>query len=143
MARRRPSARSRGRLGSGSLGEALEPDPPAAGRADGIAHLLPAIAVAVQLAVFEVDARASVTFGREANLNLAGPLEVGLDLPLEVDVPAEHEQRRRLVCENTRPLALASVGSAVVDAAAGTRLDNHLCERRVEDVMVRRPPARH
>ena len=64
------------------------------------------------------------------DLDLAGVVRVGLDLPLRADVPAEHHPVRRLVGEDPRPAALAAVGAAVVDVAADPRLEHGLGDRR-------------
>src|SRR5207237_2629115 len=83
----------------GALGEALEADLPTLGRADCVAHLLPALAVAVEVAVLELDARSARDFGHEAHLDLAGALRIGLELPLQADVPADDEAVGRFVHE--------------------------------------------
>src|SRR5207244_11447845 len=112
-------------------------------RADRGAHPRPAVAVALEVAVRELDAGPVGRLRDEADLYLARLLGVGLDLPVEVDVPAEDEPVRRLVGEHARPLALAAVDATVVDAPAGARLDHHLGELRLEDVVLGRPPRSH
>ena len=59
--------------------------------ADGVAHALPALAVAVEVAVFELDPGAVGGYGGEGDGDLAGLRGVGLQFPLRVDVPGEDE----------------------------------------------------
>src|SRR5438094_3511855 len=125
------------------LGEEPQAAGPAAGRPDGVAHLLPALAVAIEVPVLELDARAVGRLADEAQLDLARLVEVGLELPLRADVPADDEAVRRLVGEHARPAALAAVDAAVVDVAALARLEDHVGELPLDDVVVRRPPAAH
>src|SRR5215213_4934950 len=80
----------------------------------------------VELAVLELDPRAVRQLLEEAHLDLARPRRVGLDLPLRTDVPAEDHARGRLERDHARPVALAAVLAAVVDAPADTRLEHPL-----------------
>src|SRR5947209_9864496 len=130
-----------GRLRIEALGESLESDQPAVRRADGVTHPLPAVAVAVDVAVLELDACAVGAFGDETDLDLARPVRVRLDLPPQVDVPTEDDTVGRLVGEHPRPAAFAAVDATVVYVAAGARLEHHLGELCLEDVMLGRPPA--
>ena len=52
----------------------------------------------------------------------------------------KHDPVRRLVGEHPRPPALAAVDAAVDDVAADERLEHHLGQRRLEDVLVLVPP---
>src|SRR2546423_9007072 len=125
------------------VGEQPQPTGPAAGRADGVADLLPALAVPIEVAVLELDARAIGALADEAHLDLARLLEIGLELPLRADVPADDEAVGRLVGEHARPAALAAVDAAVVDVAALAALEDHLRELPLEDVVLGRPPGPH
>src|SRR2546423_15327735 len=108
------------------VGEQPQPTGPAARRADGVADLLPALAVAVEVAVLELDARAIGRLADEAHLDLARLLEIGLELPLRVDVPADDEPVGRLVDEHARPAALAAGDAAVVDVGGLARVEDPL-----------------
>ena len=93
--------------------------------------------------MLELHARAVGRLGDEAHLDLAGAVEIGLDLPLQVDVPAEHDALGRLVGQHARPAALAAVADDVVDVAADPRLEHHRGERGAlrEQVVVGIPPG--
>src|SRR5947208_12817680 len=60
--------------------ESLQVERPAAVAADGFARALPAFAVAVEIAVLELHPGSLRALGDETHLDLAGLLEVGLDL---------------------------------------------------------------
>src|SRR5579871_5957231 len=95
----------RGRFcGGGEPAEA-----PAVGRADGGEHLLPALAVTVDVPVLQRDAGGVRALGGEGDLDLARLREIGLDLPGGSDVPAEHDPVRRLVGQHAGPAALTAV----------------------------------
>ena len=128
---------------SSACGERTQADLPAAVRADCVAHALPAVAHAVEVAVFDLHAGAPRCFGDETHLDLAALRGIRLELPLHVDVPAEHDPMRGLVGEDPGPVALAAVGPDVVDVTALLGLEHHAGERRLEEVMFRRPPAAH
>ena len=64
---------------------------PAALAADGLARQLPALAVAIDVAVLKLDAGAIRRLGDESHFDFARLLGVGLDLPLRADVPADHD----------------------------------------------------
>src|SRR4029077_21079245 len=115
------------------LGEALQATLPAAGRADRAAHVLPALAVAVEAPVLELDPRALGPLGDEPHLDLARPGQVGLELPLRRDVPADHHAPAGLEAQHARPLALAAVDADVVDATARAELEDHLGQLTLED----------
>jgi hypothetical protein len=66
---------------------------------------------------------------------------VDLELPLEVDVPADHEPDRRLECEHARPAALAAVDATVIYVAPDAGLEDHPGELPLENVVVGVPPA--
>src|SRR5690242_14199787 len=73
----------------GGLRELGEAAAPAVGRADRVAHLLPPLAVTVEVAMLEHDERAPVALGREGDLELARLVRVELVLPRERDVPRD------------------------------------------------------
>src|SRR5580693_178373 len=73
------------------LRERTQPDLPAPVRADRVAHRLPAVAVAVDVTVLELDPRTRRAVGDEPDLYLTRPGRVGLDLPLHRDVPTEDD----------------------------------------------------
>src|SRR3954454_10562250 len=64
------------------VGEALQAAAPAARRAHGVAHALPAAAVPVDVAVLELHARALGALGDEADLDLTGLGRIRLGLPV-------------------------------------------------------------
>jgi MFS family permease len=125
-------------LGGDKLGEPLQVERPASLAPDPFADPFPAVAVAVDVAVLELHARALRCLGYEPHLDLARPLVVGLDLPLLIQVPAEDDPVRRLVGEHARPAALAAVDATVDDMAADTRLEHGLGELDSEDVVLGR-----
>src|SRR2546429_4926280 len=73
---------------------------------DAVADRLPAGTVPVEVAVLEVDPGAVRALGREPDLDLAGQVQVGLDLPLRADVPAEDHPGGRVVGQDPCPPAL-------------------------------------
>jgi len=121
----------------GRLGEAAQ----APARADRVAHAFPPVAMPVEVPVGQHDPGAAGRELGEGDLDLAGALRVGLDLPLEVDVPAETDPDGRFVGENRGPLALTAIGAAVDDVAAGIGLEDHLGQRGLQDVLVVVPPG--
>src|SRR5256886_11727879 len=82
---------------------------------DAVADGLPAGAVPVEVAVLQLHPGAVRGLGDERDLDLAGELRVGLDLPLRADVPAEHDPVGWFVGQDPRPAALAAVHGPVVD----------------------------
>src|SRR5580700_11124924 len=105
---------------------------------DAVADRLPAGTVPVEVAVLQFDPGAVRPVGHEPDLDLAGQLRVGLDLPLRADVPAEYHAGGRLVGQDPRPPALAAVDGAVVDVAADAGLEDGLGDRGREQVVLRR-----
>src|SRR3954451_6909796 len=93
---RRRSSRRLLSSGRDLLGEPIQVERPALIAAHALALLLPAVAVAVEVAVLELDASAIRRLGDEAHLDLAGLVGIGLDLPLRTDVPAEQNPVGRL-----------------------------------------------
>src|SRR5215212_2200556 len=124
---RSPSGGSCRGLSSGEqVGVPAQVERPAALGVDALADGLPTLEVAVEVAVLKHHARPLGCLGDEPNLDLAGLVGVGLDLPLRGDVPADHEAVRRVVGEDARPAALASVDAAVVEMTARMRLKDRL-----------------
>src|SRR3954467_7564861 len=74
-----------------------------------LADALPALAVAVEVAVLDLDPRTLRGFGDEPYLPLARFQRVVLDLPLRADVPAQQQPVGRVVGEHPRPAAHAPV----------------------------------
>src|SRR5215218_269848 len=133
--RRRSTTSRRSRVDE--RGVPLEVARPTVVAVDAGGDVLPPGAVAVDVAVLELDARAARAFRDESDLDLAGVLGVGLDLPRRTDVPAEHDARRRLEHEDARPPALAAVFGSVVDVAADARLERRRDDRCPEHVVLR------
>ncbi len=69
----------------------------------------------VEVAVLKFDPGPVWSPGHEPDLDLAGQLRVGLDLPLRAVVPAEHHAGWWLVGQDPRPPAFAAVDATVVD----------------------------
>src|SRR6202049_4932654 len=103
-----------------------------------VADRLPAGTVPVDVAVLQFDPGAVRSLGHEPDLDLAGQLRIGLDLPLRADVPAEYHAGWWLVGQDPRPPALAAVDGAVVDVPAGVGLEDCLRDRGPEAVVLRR-----
>jgi hypothetical protein len=98
--------------------------------------------VAVEMAVLELHAGAcssSAMKRTSTSLRLSGWSR----LPVGRDVPAEDDAVGRLVGEHGRPLALAAVGAAVVDAAADALLEHGLGDVDAEHVVLARLDAVH
>lgn len=93
---------------------------------DGIADAFPTLAMALQVAMLDLDAGPPSRFGGEPHLPLAGFGRVGLDAPLRADVPAQEHAVGRLIGQHARPAALAAVDTAVIDMAADPGLEHCL-----------------
>ena len=102
-------------LACGDVGVPREVGGPAAFVGDAVADAFPTGAVAVEVAVLELDAGPVVGLGDEVDLDLARVRLVGLDLPVGADVPAEHHPVRWVVGEDAGPPALAAVLGAIDD----------------------------
>src|SRR4051812_12585669 len=120
------------------FGVAAQVQRPAVAGVDALADGFPAGAVAIEIAMLERDASAIRCLGDEAHLDLAGAVRVGLDLPSRVDVPADDDPVRRLICEHPRPAALAPVDATVVDVATDSRLEDGLGDVDAEHVVLAR-----
>src|SRR5262249_8882295 len=120
---------------------AIQIQRPARVAADAVGNRLPARAVAVQIAVFEVDAGAPAGlagFRGEADLDLAGLGLIGLRLPGRADIPAEHHAVGGLVDQYARPPAHAAVDAAVVDVPAYVGLEHRFGDRDSEQIVLAR-----
>src|SRR5207248_4562460 len=105
---------------------------------DAGAQSFPTVAVSVEVAMLERDTRAFLGLRDEPDLDLTRSSEIGLDLPVGTDVPREHDPLRRLVAEDTCPLAFASVDPAVVDPPAHARLEDRFGVLDAEHVVLTR-----
>jgi len=89
-------------LQSGGFGEGVcvGLEIPTTGGAHGVTHRFPAVAVTVEVAVLQLHDGVLGVLGSEGDVYLTGSGRVGLDLPAEVDVPAEGHTVGRLVDHN-------------------------------------------
>src|SRR6516165_2042795 len=76
-------------LGAEQASVAVQVQPPARIAVDALGEGLPARTVAVQMPVFEVDARALAGLRGEADFDFAGLGPIGLHLPGGTDIPGE------------------------------------------------------
>src|SRR5919197_1138042 len=120
------------------IGEPRQVERPTLVAGDALAQALPAISVAIEMAMCELDPRPLRGPGREAHLDFAAPRGIRLELPLRADVPGEDEALGWLVGEHPGPLALAPVDTAVVHATAGARLQHRLGDVDLEQVVLAR-----
>ncbi len=79
--------------------------------------------------MLELHPRSLGGLGDETDLHLAGLREIGLDLPLRRDVPADEQPVRGLVREDAGPAADAPVDAAVVDVTSDAPLEDGLGDR--------------
>src|SRR5205823_9978176 len=87
----------------------------AAGRADGVAHLLPSFSVAVEVAGLEFDFLRFVPCPtKRTSTSLVFSRSV-LSCHLQAHVRADHESVRWVIDERARPAAFASIRCLVVD----------------------------
>jgi hypothetical protein len=121
--------------------EPLQVQRPTVVAADALTDAFPPGAVTLEVAVFEVDPSALGGLGGEPHLDLTGLVEVGLDLPLRADVPADHDPMRWLVGEHPGEAALAAVDAAVVEASADAGLEHGRRELDLEQVVLARLEA--
>src|SRR5918992_4770195 len=108
---------------------------------DALADPFPARAVSREVPVLQLHTRALCRLGDEAHLDFARLLEIGLDLPVRADVPADHDPMWRFIGEHPRPAALAAVDAAVVDMAALARFEDRLGDLDREQVVLGRLEA--
>src|SRR5689334_20669761 len=114
----RPGGSPGSAAGGEESGVAVQVERPALVGRDAVSDRFPARAVPVEVAVLELDARALRRLGDEPDLDLAGVVGVGDELPVRADVPAEDDALVGLVGQDPRPPALAAVLADVVDVAA-------------------------
>src|SRR6266545_2302044 len=117
------------------LAVALQIERPALIPGHALADALPALAVAVEIAVLDLNPRALRGFGDEPYFPLAGFQRVVLDLPSRADVPAQQQPAGRLIGEHPRPAANAPVNPAVIQEAADLRLEHRLGDIDLEHVV--------
>ena len=79
--------------------------------------------------------------GGEPDLDLAGVLGVGVELPRAVDLPGEHQPVRRLPGQDPAPVALGAVDAALVPAPADLAAPGSLRRPRPGRCGTRRPPG--
>lgn len=89
----------------------------------------------MKVAMLEHDASPVVGLGDEPDLDLAGVVAVGLELPLRADVPGEYDPVGRLVGQDASPAAFAPIDPAVVDVAAGAGFEHRLRDGHGEQVV--------
>src|SRR3954469_17464296 len=87
-------------------GEHRQQTAPAAFRVDCSADAGGVGAVAIEMPVFEIDARRAIGLASEPQFHLARFGEVGLVLPAAVDLPGDHQPMRRLPDEHRSPIAV-------------------------------------
>src|SRR5579883_1607496 len=126
------------RLFAGGVRIRIENHRPAARRVDTVAHRRRTLAEAVEVAVLELDARGGRTIRNEAQLHFRD--QIGLVLELGVELPGEHEPRRRVPGQHPAEVAFGAVGSALEPAATGPRLDDQSLGLDLADVVALRPP---
>src|SRR4051812_30945401 len=90
------------RLAGHQVGIPLEVQRPTLIAGNSVALAFPAFAVALQIAVLDLDAGAVSRLGGEAHFPLAGPGRICLDLPLRADVPTQEHSVWRLVGQHAR-----------------------------------------
>src|SRR5260221_1263831 len=91
--------------------------------------------------MLEIHASRAARLRRESDFDLARFREVGLVLPLAVDLPRHHQAVRRIPDENGAPVAIGAVHLFAVAAAACSPFDDRFLHRRFADVVSARPPA--
>src|SRR5262249_37489061 len=139
---RQPESRTtRSRSFGCLLGEHLEQAAPAAVGVDLLGDLRPVRAVALEVAVLELDERARLALGDEAHLVRARLLGLGVVVPLALEVPGHDDPVGTLEHEHPAPVALAPVDAALEQAAALVALHHRVGHVGVADVVAVRPPA--
>jgi hypothetical protein len=126
---------------SGPVGKLAEYEIPTVSRVERRASSLGLFAVALEIAVLEVDACAVGTVASESNLYLGH--EVRVEGPRGVELPTKQDPSGRIPSEDPTPGAFASVYCALVPSAAWSRLDNNGLPRRLEERVAEWPPVVH
>src|SRR5215831_14562287 len=119
-------------------GKPVEVERPALVAAETIAQTLPALGVPLEIAVFEIHSGPIRCLGGEPHIDFTCPRQVGLELPVRADVPAEHDSVRWFVGEHPREAAFAAVDAAVVKMPANPRLEHRLSDLDREQVVLAR-----
>lgn len=78
-------------------GEPTEIQRPSVFAVDTVTDRVPTVAVTLEIPVLELDPCAVGGLGDESHLDLARLREIGLDAPLRVDIPADHDSVGRLL----------------------------------------------
>src|ERR1700722_17773942 len=120
--------------------EQLQHATPSALRVNLGPHLLPARAVALEMAMLQIHAGRPVTLRRESHLYLARPGQIRLIFPHWRDLPSHHEASRRIPVEHLSPIGLRAVFLLGITAPARAAFDYRLFHRRGTNVMRSRPP---
>jgi spermidine/putrescine-binding protein len=118
------------------IGVPLQVERPTLIGGHALADALPALAMAVEIAVLDLDPRALRGLSDEPHFPLARFQRVFLDLPLRADVPAQQHPAGRLVGQHPRPAAYAAVNPTVVKKAADLRLEHGFGDRDLEHVVL-------
>src|SRR5712664_165073 len=112
------------------------------------AQLLIALAMALQLAVLQLDKGRSRSFSCKSNLDFTRLGHVRVELPFRLivsrtNMPRKDDAVRRLPRQHGAPVAQVAFGVSLVPAAADTRLHENRLEGSFSDVMRRGPPSFH
>src|SRR5262245_58874640 len=92
--------------------------------------------------MFELDARAGVSFGDEANLDFR--IQARVVLPVGANIPGEHKSCMRLPRKHATPVTCASVIAALVPAATDARLHDGVDRIGLPDLVHGQwPPGSH
>jgi hypothetical protein len=91
---------------------------------DSIGDRTPTDSMSLEVSMFQFHPSAVIGLGDEAHFDLARLCRISFELPRWSDVPRKDDTGWRLVGEDTRPLALAAVGSHVVDVPANAWLED-------------------
>src|SRR6476469_1039059 len=90
--------------------------------------------------MLEVDAREPASLWREGDLDFAGVRNVGIELPLTIELPGDQQPVRRLPFEDPTPVTLAAVGGALKTPAADLPFDDRGLQPVFEQLVAARPP---
>lgn len=130
------------------MGIVVKDPAPCARRVEDDSQLLVTFTVTFKFAVDQFDERRCRAFRGEVDFDFAGLGWIGIDGPVGLivtgaDVPAESNTMRRIPLEYFTPIALLTVGVALIPSAANARLNKDDLERRGTDVVRGRPPGFH
>src|ERR1700722_1148821 len=116
----------------------LEVERPAPIAGDTIAHTFPAIAMAFQVSVLNLDARSLWRLGGKAHLPLTDLLRFGLQLPLRADIPCQQHPIGRFIFQNACPTAFTAVDTAVIEKSTDSRFEDRLRYLNAKQIVLRR-----